>query len=247
MFLRDVAPGIHMVQSHHVNCYLLEDADGLTLVDAGLPRVWNELGWAVRDLGRAPADLKALVLTHAHFDHVGVAAKIVARLGIPVYAHRRERHLAAHPYSYAHESPTALYPLRHPRAVPVLASMLAGGAAGVRGVAVTRDLAVGETVPVPGRPRVVFTAGHTFGHCALHVPAADAVLSGDALVTLDPYTGRRGPQIVAGAATADSARALESVEAFRPLGDTVLLPGHGEPWTDGTGRAIDAARRIGAH
>ena len=245
MFLRDVAPGIHMVQSHHVNCYLLEDADGLTLVDAGLPRVWNELGWAVRDLGRAPADLKALVLTHAHFDHVGVAAKLVARLGIPVYAHRRERHLAAHPYSYAHESPTALYPLRHPRAVPVLASMLAGGAAGVRGVAVTRDLAVGETVPVPGRPRVVFTAGHTFGHCALHVPAADAVLSGDALVTLDPYTGLTGPRVVAGAATADAAMALESLAAIAETGARAVLPGHGDPWRLGTARAAAQARETG--
>ena len=41
MFLRDVAPGIHMIQNHHVNCYLLEDSSGLTLVDAGLPRVWG--------------------------------------------------------------------------------------------------------------------------------------------------------------------------------------------------------------
>ena len=245
MFLRDVAPGIHMVQSHHVNCYLLEDADGLTLVDAGLPRVWNELGWAVRELGRTPADLKALVLTHAHFDHVGVAAKLVARLGLPVYAHQRERHLAAHPYSYAHESPTALYPLRHPRAVPVLASMLAGGAAGVRGVAVTRDLAVGETVPVPGQPRVVFTAGHTFGHCALHVPAADAVLSGDALVTLDPYTGLTGPRVVAGAATADAAMALESLAAIAETGARTVLPGHGDPWRLGAARAAAQARENG--
>ncbi|RLY94395.1 MBL fold metallo-hydrolase [Kocuria tytonicola] len=245
MFVRDVAPGIHMVQSHHVNCYLLEDEDGLTLVDAGLPRVWNELGWAVRELGRTPADLKALVLTHAHFDHVGVAAKLVARLGIPVHAHQRERHLAAHPYSYAHESPAALYPLRHPRAVPVLASMLAGGAAGVRGVAVTHDLAVGETVPVPGRPRVVLTAGHTYGHCALHVPAADAVLSGDALVTLDPYTGLTGPRVVAGAATADAATALESLGAIAATGARTVLPGHGDPWRLGATRAAEQARANG--
>ena len=242
MFLRDVAPGIHLVQSHHVNCYLLEDGDGLTLVDAGLPRVWNDLGWAVRELGRTPADLRALVLTHAHFDHVGVAAKLVARLGIPVYAHRRERHLAAHPYSYAHESPTALYPLRHPRAVPVLAAMLAGGAATVRGVAVTRDLTAGETVPVPGRPRVVLTAGHTYGHCALHVPAADAVLSGDALVTLDPYTGLTGPRVVAGAATADAAMALDSLDAIAATGARTVLPGHGDPWRLGAARAASQAR-----
>lgn len=126
MFLKNVAPGIHLIQSHNVNCYLLEDDQGLTLVDAGLPRVWNELGHAIRELGRAPADLKALVLTHAHFDHVGVAAKLVERLDIPVYAHHQEVTLAAHPYRYAHENPAAAYPLRHPRAIPVLLSMVFG-------------------------------------------------------------------------------------------------------------------------
>lgn len=245
MFLRDVAPGIHMIQNHNVNCYVLEDSDGLTVVDAGLPRVWNELGWAVRELGHAPEDIKALVLTHAHFDHVGVAAKLVDRLGIPVYAHQRDKHLAAHPYSYAHENPTAVYPLRHPRAVPILASMIAGGAAMVRGVTVTRELTAGETVSVPGRPRVVFTAGHTYGHCALYVPTADAVISGDALVTLDPYSGLTGPRIVARAATADSAMAVESLAALEVTGATLVLPGHGDPWREGVGRAVELARENG--
>ncbi|ASE11086.1 glyoxylase-like metal-dependent hydrolase (beta-lactamase superfamily II) [Kocuria rhizophila] len=245
MFLRDVAPGIHLIQNHNVNCYLLEDERGLTLVDAGLPRVWNELGWAVRELGRAPHEIRALVLTHAHFDHVGVAARLVERLGVPVFAHQRERHLAAHPYSYAHESPTALYPLRHPRAIPVLVSMLAGGAAGVKGVTVTRSLAVGQTVPVPGSPRVVLTAGHTYGHCALHVPDADAVLSGDALVTLDPYTGLTGPRVVAGAATADAQMALTSLDAIAATRATVVLPGHGDPWRLGAQRAAYQARANG--
>jgi glyoxylase-like metal-dependent hydrolase (beta-lactamase superfamily II) len=50
------------------------------------------------------------------------------------------------------------------------------------------------TLPVPGSPRVVFTPGHTLGHCALHFPERDAVIAGDAVVTLDPYTARRaGP------------------------------------------------------
>lgn len=245
VFSMNVAPGVHMIQSHNVNCYLLEDHDGLTLVDAGLPRVWRELGLAIRARGRSPEDLKALVLTHAHFDHVGVAAKLVKRLGIPVYAHREEVALAAHPYRYAHENPAAAYPLRHPRAVPVLFSMALGGAATVRGVTVTRGLDAGQEVPVPGRPRVVFTAGHTYGHCALHVPAADAVITGDALVTLDPYTGLTGPRVVAKAATADSAMALESLDDLAETGARTVLPGHGDPWFHGVERAVREARTHG--
>ena len=123
MTARPGAPGIHLVQHANVNCYLIEDTDGLTLVDAGLPAVWRPLGHAVRALGRRPEDIKALVLTHAHFDHVGAARRLVERLGVPVYAHRAEHYLAAHPYSYAHENPRALYPLRHPAALPILGSM----------------------------------------------------------------------------------------------------------------------------
>jgi glyoxylase-like metal-dependent hydrolase (beta-lactamase superfamily II) len=65
------------------------------------------------------------------------------------------------------------------------------------------------TLPVPGAPRVVFTPGHTLGHCSLHLPDRDCVIAGDAIVTLDPYTARTGPRIVARAATADSERAVE--------------------------------------
>lgn len=248
MFIQNAAPGVHIIQHANVNCYLLEDLEGgtgLTLVDAGLPGVWTELGRAIRELGRRPEDLKALVLTHAHFDHVGVARRLVERLGLPVYGHADERTLAAHPYRYAHENPRALYPLRHPRAVPILTSMLFAGVLAVRGVDLSDELGTSDTVPVPGRPRVVFSPGHTFGHCALHLPERDVLLTGDALVTLDPYTGETGPRIVAGAATADSDLALRSLDALAQTGAGTVLTGHGQPWRDGIEDAVLEARRHG--
>lgn len=245
MLIKDVAPGIHMIQRGNVNCYLVEDDSGLTLVDAGLPGTWNELGWAIRSLDRSPEEVRALVLTHAHFDHVGMAHKLVARLGLPVYAHAEERELAAHPYRYEHERPTAIYPFKYPRAVPGMASMLACGAFAVRGVETTRLLDPGTAVPVPGGPRVLLTAGHTHGHCSLHFPDRDAVISGDALVTLDPYTGRSGPRIVAGAATWDSDLALRSLDTIAATGARTVLPGHGRVWTGGAQQAVAEARRNG--
>jgi glyoxylase-like metal-dependent hydrolase (beta-lactamase superfamily II) len=245
MLTQDIAPGVHLIDHAHVNCYLIEDDDGVTLVDAGLPGVWTELGRAIRTIGRRPEDVKALVLTHAHFDHVGVARRLVHRLGVPVYAHRAERTLAEHPYRYAHENPRAAYPLKHPKALPILGAMLAGGALAVKGTRVTNDLEAGATVPVPGRPRVVESPGHTYGHCALHLPDRDVLLTGDALVTLDPYTGETGPRIVAGAATADSALALRSLQALAATGATLVLPGHGQPWDRGIQPAVVEARLHG--
>ena len=74
------------------------------------------------------------------------------------------------------------------------------------------------SLPVPGSPRVVFCPGHTLGHCALHIPDRDALIAGDALVMLDPYTARRGPCIVARAATADSDRNMRSLDALVETG-----------------------------
>jgi glyoxylase-like metal-dependent hydrolase (beta-lactamase superfamily II) len=102
-------------------------------------------------------------------------------------------------------------------------------------------------LPVPGRPTVVHTPGHTDGHCILHFADRDAVLSGDALVTLDPYTGKAGPQIVVSAATKDTKQALASLEAVAATGATTVLSGHGEPWRQGAGAAVSHALTVGAH
>jgi len=101
------------------------------------------------------------------------------------------------------------------------------------------------TLPVPGSPRVVPTPGHTLGHCALHLPERDAVIAGDAIVTLNPYTARRGPQIVAEAATVDSRRALDSLDALAATEARTVLVGHGDPWTGGAEEAVLAARAAG--
>ncbi|WP_435736119.1 MBL fold metallo-hydrolase [Cellulosimicrobium sp. PMB13] len=246
--LTEVADRVHRLEHAYVNVYLVADDEGRVLVvDTGLPATWDLLGHALRELGHRPSDVAAVVLTHAHFDHTGSAAKAQTRLDVPIWLHEDDFEIAAHPYRYAHENVRALYPLRYPAAVRILASMTAAGALRVPGVRGLRHTEPGATLPVPGSPRVVFSPGHTAGHCALHLPERDVLLTGDALVTLDPYTGARGPQIIAGAATADSAQALASLDRLVETGATTLLPGHGDPWTEGVEAAVERARAVGAH
>jgi glyoxylase-like metal-dependent hydrolase (beta-lactamase superfamily II) len=246
--LHEVADGIHRLTRAHVNVYLVQDDDGRVLVvDAGLPAMWPDLAHALRTLGRTPDDVAGIVLTHAHFDHLGFLARARRTLGVRAWLHPGDAHIAAHPYRYAHENLRAVYPLRYPAAVRILAAMVAAGALRVPGVRGLRPLPDDGELALPGAPRVVATPGHTDGHCALHLPERDVLLTGDALVTLDPYTARTGPQIVAGAATADSAQALRSLDALAATGASTLLPGHGEPWTGGAAAAVEQAREVGAH
>lgn len=242
--IKNAARGIHRLGHAYVNCYLVEEGDALTVVDAGLPATWPHFVQALDELGRSLADVRALVLTHAHFDHLGFAARLAEEHRVPVWLHPGDHYIGAHPARYRHERSRAKYPLLYPRSVPLLGAMAVAGALSVKGVRDVHSLAEGP-LDVPGNPHVISTPGHTVGHCALHFPDRDAVITGDALVTLDPYRATLGPQLVAGAATADSIEALASLRAIADTGATTLLPGHGEPWKRGAAAAVAAAVAAG--
>jgi glyoxylase-like metal-dependent hydrolase (beta-lactamase superfamily II) len=81
---------------------------------------------------------------------------------------------------------------------------------------------------------------------ALHLPDRDVVFVGDAIVTVDPYTNQEGPRLVARAATKDVQRNLASLDAIAATGASIVLTGHGEPWTGGAQAAAEQARSNGA-
>jgi glyoxylase-like metal-dependent hydrolase (beta-lactamase superfamily II) len=245
MLQANVAEGVHRVADAFTNWYLVEDAGRLTVVDAGVPSSWASLVDALPRLGRSLGDVEAIVLTHAHFDHVGFAERARKELGVPVYVHENDVPLTGHPWRYDHERHRTVYFATQVKALPIVAALLRNRAfwpAPVREVVRYE----GGTLPVPGAPRVIPTPGHTHGHCALHLPDRDVVIAGDAIVTLDPYTGRKGPRLVARAATVDSERNLRTLDALAATGATTVLVGHGEPWTAGAESAVAQARAAGA-
>jgi glyoxylase-like metal-dependent hydrolase (beta-lactamase superfamily II) len=242
---RDVSPGVHRIEDAFVNWYLVDSDDGVLVVDAGLPASWASLSHALDAIGRPYSDLGALILTHAHFDHVGFARRAQLELQLAVHCHPDDFEVAAHPLRYKTERPRALYVWR-PRPAMIIGRMVAAGALWTKGVRGLQPLVPGEVLDVPGRPRVLATPGHTFGHVSFHFPDRDTVIAGDALVTLDPYTGMQGPRLVARAATADSALARASLDAIAETQAKTVLPGHGGPWTDGARLAVEHARAAGS-
>lgn len=241
-----VAPGVTRIQRAGVNCYLIEAEDGLTLIDGGLPDMWRLLVRALRSLGAEPGDLRAVLLTHGHFDHVGMCERLLRDYHRRPHVHVADLELARHPYRYNRQRSPLTYPLRHPKALPVLGAMTAAGALWVEGVKAKPDVQPGQPMDVPGRPVPIWTPGHTDGHCALHLPDRSVVFTGDALVTLDPYTGLTGPRLVARAATSDVEANMMGLAKLTATKAEIVLPGHGLPYRDGVDPAVRSALAAGA-
>lgn len=77
-----------------VNCYLVQENDGLTLIDAGLAGSHDGILQAARN---AKLPIRRIVLTHAHMDHVGSVDALAAQLQVPVAASERSIPLLRQP------------------------------------------------------------------------------------------------------------------------------------------------------
>lgn len=215
-----------------VNFYLVHHDDGLTLVDAGLPGQLSQLTRHLARTGHQPSDITAVLLTHTHPDHTGLAA-VLREHGARILVHERDAAtLRDGPRSAQRHSPPErpllTYLLRRPQALRVPLHMARRGAFTACGVADVETFA-GGTLDTPGRPRAIPVPGHTPGSTAFHFPHAQAIFVGDALVTHDALTGHTGPTLVCGAFTHSTPDALASLRTLSDAPTATLLPGHGDP------------------
>ncbi|MEA2445394.1 MAG: hypothetical protein QOJ12_2686, partial [Thermoleophilales bacterium] len=94
----ELAEGVYGFETQRVvNWYLVEDGERLMAVDAGLTASWDEFERWIHARGRKLSDLDAVVLTHAHVDHFGFAARAQQQAGARIYAHHDEAPLVRHP------------------------------------------------------------------------------------------------------------------------------------------------------
>jgi glyoxylase-like metal-dependent hydrolase (beta-lactamase superfamily II) len=236
-----LAPSLHRLGEEIVGCYLVEDAGGVTIIDAGVPAYYADLTAELAAMGRTIKDVRALVLTHAHSDHIGFAERLRVEHGVPVRIHALDAALAR---GQAKDVGAGMSGERRYRSL--LRYMLwLGRRGGMRNKPLLEvgTLEPGATLDVPGALRVIHMPGHTPGSVAFHAPAHDALFVGDALVTDAVITERRGPQICP--FTADPDAALASLANIEQLEAHWLLPGHGGAWTDGVASAVVVAREVG--
>jgi glyoxylase-like metal-dependent hydrolase (beta-lactamase superfamily II) len=234
----EIAPGIRRLGTGKVNVYLIEESGGITIVDAGLPGYWGDLQAELGLMGRSIEDVRAVLLTHAHTDHIGFAERIRRERGVAIRVHEADAALARGEVKQKNEGGGKT------RIGPTIAFLVFGlrkGFIGLKHVAEVSTFGDGATLDVPGAPRVIHVPGHTAGSAALHLPARDAILVGDAFVTLNVMSGSTGPQLFRNF-NADNRQALESLGRFDGLEAGLVLPGHGAPWTGGLAEALRLAR-----
>ncbi|HEX8207454.1 MAG TPA: MBL fold metallo-hydrolase [Solirubrobacteraceae bacterium] len=233
-----VAEGVEQFTNEGlVNWFVVETDEGPVAVDAGFPTAW-------KDIEHRAGELRAIVVTHGHADHVGFAPIAEREHGIPVYVPERDEKLVRSPLPYAKSERLPLLYLHHAATRRVYWRAIR--AIGIAGQTVKSPRTYRDGDELPGGLRAVFTPGHTKGHMALHLPDRDLVFAGDAIVTWDIYTDRRGPRLIARAATWSSEENLRSLDRIAETGAGTLVCGHGDPWREGAAAAAGAAREAGA-
>jgi glyoxylase-like metal-dependent hydrolase (beta-lactamase superfamily II) len=219
---------IRITKLGFVNCYLVREDDGLTLVDTMLPRSGKQILAAA---SRAGAPITRIVLTHAHGDHIGSLDELHAALpDAEVIISARDARLLAKDKSLDPGEP---------------GKNVGRGSFPGASTAPTRTVNAGDRI---GSLEVIASPGHTPGHIALLDTRDKTLICGDAYSTLGGVaTTAKGSwrfPLPAFAAW-DKPTALESAKALRALDPARLAPGHGKI-VESPGAAMDKAIARGA-
>src|SRR3954465_4492643 len=242
--MAQIVEGVHRLGTELVNYYLVEEDGRCTLVDGALPGYPDGLVRALRELGRDVGDIDAVVLTHAHVDHIGMAERLRTEAGATVHVHSADAAMARRA-KQPKRDPSFLPYLVKPTALKLVAHIVANGGGRPTKVAEASTYTDGEGPAVPRPPRAAATPGHTDGHCSLHFEQHGVLITGDAMCSRNPLTGREGPQVMPSAFNTSTSQATQSLDRLASLDAQHVLFGHGDPWDQGARTAVERARELG--
>ncbi|CAL9357507.1 MBL fold metallo-hydrolase [Streptomyces hyderabadensis] len=240
--VRQVADGTYLVHGGHTNWVILTDGDAATLVDTGYPGDRRALLDSLAAVGSSPEAVAAVLITHAHNDHLGSAEYLRAAHGTPVLLHEAEVPHARRDFLQQVSVGTVLRNAWRPGALPWMAHVLRAGGTERHPVTAPAAFPADGALDLPGRPVPVHTPGHTDGHCVYHLPDTGVVISGDALVSGHALSRTEGPQLLPDLFHHDRTRTIASLDVIAGLAGDLLLPGHGPVHRGPVKDAADRAR-----
>ena len=176
--MKRVIDGVHIVPMGNANAYLIEGQDGLTLVDAGFPNKEAAVFAGIRALGRTLDQLKHLILTHGHPDHIGSAAAIVRETGARTYMHPLDIPMAESggPFRPMTPAPGLLR--------QVLCRVIYDHNERLTPVAIDEPLIDGQTLPIAGGIDIIHVPGHCAGQIALFWRSGRMLFAADVFMNI---------------------------------------------------------------
>ncbi len=207
---------------------MIEDPDGLTIIDTGLSlapkRILKQLG----GLGYAPVDVKRILITHAHPDHVGGLQEFQKATGADVYASAPESAVIQDGQPIVGRPRDTMSGIW--RYLPLPPSTFPS-------TPVARILNDGDVIEeAMGGLHVVSTPGHVPGHIAFWQPERKVLFCGDVMMGVWP----RHLTLPFAPVTVDMAEDIRSIQKVAGMGVQVLCMGHGIPITRNTSELIKA-------
>lgn len=219
-----IIDNVFVVPGVIANSYILMDPDGLTIIDAGLPRSEKKILSYVASLGKSARDVKRIIITHADLDHFGGLAGLQKATAARTYASQIEADAMAKGKSSREIRPTGfslrrlLFTLLSPfmKATPFQ---------------VDERVGEGQTLPVLGGLQVLATPGHTPGHISLFAPSMSVLFCGDSMVSDKKGLHGSRPGI-----TWDESQARASERRQAGLAPRIVCSGHGPVVKEATGK-----------
>jgi glyoxylase-like metal-dependent hydrolase (beta-lactamase superfamily II) len=219
-----IMENVFLVPGVVANPFILVDADGLTLIDTGLPRSSQKILDYVASLGKSAQDVKRIIITHSDLDHIGSLAALHKLTGARTYASQVEAGAIANGKPSRQIKPVGFSMRR-------LMFTLLGPFMKAKPFQVDELLADGQVLPILGGLLVVDTAGHTPGHLSFFAPGSGVLFCGDSMVTDEKGIHGSRPGL-----TWDDAKAREAERKQAALGAQVVCPGHGPVVKEAVGK-----------